>query len=123
MNSRIQAGVVRPGPGRDHLPIDHRGRVDELGSGRGGGFGRQRRVGSGPAARQRPGRGEDLGRVAQLGDRLVALHEVPHDPLHVRVVADVLRSPAAGNDQGDVASRVDVGEGKVRGPGVAEFSV
>jgi hypothetical protein len=56
--------------------------------------------------------------VAELGDRILALHEVPNDALHVGVVADVLGRPAAGDDHGDVVGRVHVREGDVGGPGV-----
>jgi len=56
--------------------------------------------------------------VAKLRDRLVLRHEVPHDPLDIRIVADVLGRPPAGDDQGHIVRRVDVREGDIGRPGV-----
>jgi hypothetical protein len=44
-----------------------------------------------------------------------------HDAPHVRVVADVLGGTASGDDQRDVAGRVDIAERDVGGPRVAEL--
>ena len=69
--------MVGPRAGRDHLPVDDRVPVHELGSRRGH-IGGQRRVGGGTPALQSAGRGEYLRGVAELGDRQVPIHEVPH---------------------------------------------
>ena len=110
--------MIGPGARRDHHAVHDRRAVHELRARRAD-VRLQRRVGGGAPPLEHPGGGQRERSVAQLRNRLLGLEEVPDDPLHVRVVADVLGCPAAGNHERDVVARIHVREGEVGVPGVA----
>jgi hypothetical protein len=76
----------------------------------------QRRVGRRGPPLQNPGAAQNQRTMAQRRHRRTVVEEMPHDALHLWVVAQILRRPAAWDDQGDVIGRVDVGEGQVGRP-------
>jgi hypothetical protein len=60
--------------------------------------------------------------MAELRHRpRISREEVLDDALEVGVVADVLGSAAAGDDERGVVGRLDVGEGEVGLPGVSRL--
>jgi len=112
--------VVGPRACRHHQTVDHYLGVDELRAGRRH-VGGKRGVGGGAAAMQDAERRQRERRVAELGHGTRILEEVPDDPLEVRIVAEVLGCPAAGDDEGRVPGRVDLGEGEVGRPRLARL--
>ncbi|SCU77220.1 conserved hypothetical protein [Cupriavidus necator] len=117
-----QPGRMRgPGRGSDEVAVGMGLVNGNIGIGAAGQLylGRAGRVGGAGLAFEHACRGQQLGAVADRGDRLVRLGEVAHDLQHARVQAQVFRGAAAGDDQCVVTGGGDLGKGRVEGEVVA----
>ena len=94
----VGVGVVEGGIGGDELAA---GQLD---------LGPASRIGAHAAALDHAGGRKQLRPVADGGDRLLHVGEVPHDLQHAGRQPQIFRRTAAGNDQGVVRLLVDLVE-------------